>query len=157
MQYLSFVLHKTIPIIVPSTEFASKIDQLLKITFADNKVVYEPIAGFSNIGYIDTTGQHGVGIISHAYYFTEHDHLIYYSGDIGNAQTAKNFLSDRTEQHIQVFHETTHRTDMENHTSYQEIQTKLVNYETYVYHTAKEKIPKDCALKLVEDYREFLC
>lgn len=143
-------------IIVPSKSFQEDLHQLLTLTWASNRVEYVAISDFEDIGFIDTTNQHVGGMTSYSYYFVEKDHLIYYSGDIGNADTAKKFLDSRNESKIQVFHETTPSTEMPVHTSYLEVQEKLKDYDTYVYHIAKENMPADCTLKMVENCPDFL-
>jgi len=144
------------PIIVPTETFREELNAFLSSTHESKRAHFVPISEFSVLGYIETTGQHVPEMTSFAYYFTEDDCLIYFSGDIGNANVAKNFLATRSESNIQVFHETTPRTDIPVHTSYKEIEEKLEGYKTYVYHIAKENMPADCKLQYVEDYPELL-
>lgn len=155
--YIYYKLGQQVPpIITPTIKFQAELEAFATATFVDKHFKYTPIEQFSDIGYIDTYGQHAEGMQTYAYHFTEGDQLIYYSGDIGNADVAQDFLSTRTESQIQVFHETTPRTDIAVHASYREVAEKLGHYDTYVYHIAKENMPADCTLKYVENYPEFL-
>lgn len=155
--YIQHRLKQPVPkIIIPNATFQTEIDSILRIMRPDKQSEYVSITKFPELGYIETTNQHLEGMQSFAYYFTEDDHLIYYSGDIGNADVAANFLADRTESTIQVFHETSPRTDLPGHASYIEVQEKLTAYELYVYHIAKENMPADCTLTYVEDCPEFI-
>lgn len=157
LAYIFHKLGKPVPkIIVPTERFRGELHTLLEATFEADRGDYVSTDEFPEIGFIDTTGQHKEGMTSFAYYFMEDDHLIYYSGDIGNADVAANFLKGRTETNIQVFHETSPRTDIPVHASYLEVQEKLSDYETYVYHIAKENMPEDCTLKYIEDYPDLL-
>lgn len=156
LPYLQIRLGNNASIITPTEDFRNEIHQFLTITYEAKRAIYAPIADFPEIGFIDTSNQHVEGMTSFAYYFKEDDQLIYYSGDIGNADTAKNFLDSRSENDIKVFHETTPRTDLMAHASYKEVEEKLKDYDTYVYHIAKENMPEDCTTKYVEDYPEFL-
>jgi glyoxylase-like metal-dependent hydrolase (beta-lactamase superfamily II) len=153
--YAAARLKKKIPIIVPTDRFHAELVKFFTLTDEIASAEFVPISDFPNIGYIDTTGHHKPGLIGKSYYFKEDDHLIYYSGDIGNADVAANFLADRTESNIQVFHETTHTLNIANHASYKEVEEELGKYDTYVYHIAKENMPADCTLKYVENYPEF--
>lgn len=157
LPYVAFRLQKEIPkIIVPDEAFETELHQFFTATYEAERASYVPMAEFPELGYIDTSNQHLEGMRSFAYYFTNGTHLIYYSGDIGNADTAQKFLADRTESNIQVFHETTPRLDVPVHASYKEVEEKLGDYDTYAYHIDKADMPDDCALKLVEDHPEFL-
>ena len=156
LPYLQIKLNNNASIITPTEEFQNELHQFFTVTYEAKRANYVPITDFPEIGFVDTSNQHVEGMASFAYYFSEDNQLIYYSGDIGNADTAKNFLDTRKESNITVFHETTPRTDMAVHASYREVQEKLKGYETYVYHIAKENMPEDCTLKYLEDYPEFL-
>jgi len=156
LPYLQARLKKDVSIIIPTETFKSELHILFEITFEAKRAQYLPISDFPEIGYIDTTNMHKEGMTSFAYYFKEDDHLIYYSGDVGNADIAKDFLDSRTEAKIQVLHETTPKKDTLVHTSYKEVEEKMNDYETYVYHIAKENMPEDCTLNYVEDYPELL-
>ena len=157
LPYLVHKVGRSVPkIIFPNEAFRSEIHEFLTNTYEDKRAEYVSIEEFPEIGYVDTSNQHVEDMTSFAYYFTEDNKLIYYSGDIGNADTAKNFLDSRTESDIKVFHETTQRTDIAVHASYKEVEEKLKDYDTYVYHIAKENMPEDCTTKYVEDHPEFL-
>lgn len=143
-------------IIVPSENFTNELRQLLSLSAEKDWASYVPIADFPELGFIDTTGQHIPDMTSFAYYFKEEDKLIYYSGDIANADTAKNFLADRTESDITVFHETAFFKKSDVHASYLEVQEKLSGYNLYVYHVDKANKPDDCTLTLVEEVPELL-
>jgi L-ascorbate metabolism protein UlaG (beta-lactamase superfamily) len=157
LAYIFHKLGKDVPkIIVPNGQFQTEIQTYLEATYEGKRGSYISIEEFPEIGYIETSGQHVEGMTSFSYYFVEDNHLIYYSGDIGNADVAKNFLDTRTETNIQVFHETSPRTDITVHASYIEVQEKLSDYETYVYHIAKENMPDDCTLTYIEDCPELL-
>ena len=157
LPYFVHKLQKEVPpIIVPNEAFKEELDKFFSATYEQKRAKYIGIEEFPNIGFIDTSNQHVEGMTSFAYYFSEDNHLIYYSGDIGNADTAKNFLDSRSESNIQVFHETTPRMDIPVHASYKEVEEKLGDYETYVYHIAKENMPDECTLEYVENYPEFL-
>lgn len=157
---LGYIQHRlkqpTPKLIVPTKEFQADITDLLRIMRPGTPAEFVAVSNFSKIEFIETTNQHAEGMRSFAYYFTDDDHLIYYSGDIGNADVAADFLGDRTESNIQVFHETSPRLEIGSHTSYKEVEQKLGKYDPYVYHIAKENMPADCTLKYVEDYPEFL-
>lgn len=157
LQYAAHRLGGDIPpIIVPTESFQSELETFFASTYVTKHVTFVPITEFSEIGHIDTSGQHDIEVTSFAYYFTEDDHLIYYSGDISSADTAAEFLATRAESKIQVFHETSPRTDIPVHTSYKEVAQKLGNYEIYVYHIAKENMPDDCTLTYIEDHPKLL-
>lgn len=157
LPYFQYKLNLPIPkIVVPNQKMQDEISAFLSTTYELKRAHYVAIDDVPGVGFIDTTNQHVDGMTSFAYYFTENDHLIYYSGDINNAQTAKAFLDGRSESKIQVFHETSPSLDIAVHASYTEVQEKLGHYDTYVYHIAKENMPEDCTLKYVEDYPEFL-
>jgi len=157
LPYIFHRLNQPVPkIIVPNKQFQEELHVFLNSTHEAKRAEYVSIDEFPSIGHIDTSNQHVEGMTSFAYYFSENDQLIYYSGDIGNADVAKDFLATRSESNIRVFHETSPRTDITVHASYKEIEEKLGEYETYVYHIAKENMPDDCTLKYIEDYPEFL-
>jgi len=157
LPYFQYMLNKPIPkIIVPNPTFQDEIHQFLNTTYESKRAEYVPLTDFEDIGSIDTTNQHVEGMTSFAYYFTEGNSLIYYSGDISNADTARTFLDERTESDITVFHETSPKIDIAVHSSYKEVAKKLSAYDVYAYHVAKESMPADCTLKLVENYPEFL-
>lgn len=143
-------------IIVPSESFTNELRQLLSLSAEKDWASYVSISDFPELGFVDTTGQHIPEMTSFAYYFVEEEHLIYYSGDIANADTAKTFLESRGENNIQVFHGVAPFKQSAIHTPYTEIEEKLADYEVYVYHVAKENMPADSTLKLVEDCPEFL-
>lgn len=155
--YIFHKLGKDVPkIIVPSDTFRNEVHNFFTATYENKRAEYVSIDEFPEIGFIDTHGQHVSEMQTYAYYFTENDHLIYYSGDIGNADVAKGFLETRTESKIQVFHETSPKIDVVAHASYKEVEEKLGDYETYVYHIAKENMPADCTLTYIEDCPELL-
>jgi len=157
LPYCKYRLEKEIPsIIIPNAAFQQETLDFLKVTYENERAHFVPISDFPEIGYIDTSNQHKPGMTSFAYYFSEKNSLIYYSGDIGNADVAANFLKDRTESVIKVFHETSPMIDGIAHASYKEVEEKLGKYNPYVYHIAKENMPDDCMLKYVEDHPEFL-
>ena len=157
LAYIFHKLGKSVPkIIVPSDVFQSEVQKYLETTYEGKRGDYISIIAFPEIGFIETTNQHVEGMTSFSYYFVEDDQLIYYSGDIGNADVAKDFLDTRKESGIRVFHETSPRTDITVHASYIEVQEKLSSYETYVYHIAKENMPDDCTLTYIEDCPELL-
>ncbi len=157
LAYFQYKLGIDVPkIIVPNEVFQAELLQFLTLVGEKKRANFVPISDFDDIGFIDTTNQHVEEMTSFSYYFVENDNLIYYSGDIGNADTAKSFLDSRTESKKQVFHETTPKTESPIHTTYLEVQEKLKDYETYVYHMAKEDMPSDCTLKMVENQPEFL-
>lgn len=157
---LAYMHHKLgkedLKIIAPDEVFQNELHSFLTATYEAKRASYISIKEFPQIGYIDTSNQHVDGMRSFAYYFSNGEQLIYFSGDIGNADTAQKFLADRTEEKIQVFHETTPKLDIAVHASYQELQEKLADYDVYAYHIAKENMPADCTLNLVEDFPEFL-
>ncbi len=105
---------------------------------------------FPEIGYVDTTGQHKEGMTSYAYYFTQDEKLIYYSGDLGNADTTLEFLKTRSESDITVFHDMGFR-ETKSHAYYIEVQEKLSDYEVYGYHSSVDQKPDDCEVKMVEE------
>jgi len=157
LPYCQHRLDKEVPSIITTTQkFEEEMFSFLTATYENERASFVPISDFPEIGYIETTGQHKLGMTSFAYYFTEDDQLIYFSGDIGNADVAADFLATRNESKITVFHETSPMLDGLAHTSYKEVAEKLETYDTYTYHIAKEKMPADSTLKYVEDYPEFL-
>jgi len=157
LSYYKYKLKIEMPkIIVPTETFHSELRQFLNLSNGTDWVSYAPIEDFAGIGFVDTTGQHIKEMTSFAYYFLEGDECIYYSGDIGNADTAKQFLLSRTEPNIKVFHETTASSSSPSHTPYQEVQETLKDHEVYAYHVAKENMPADCTLTLVEEVPELL-
>jgi ribosomal protein S17E len=156
LPYYQYRLNLPAPkIIVPNDTFKTELQDYLTCTKESERATYVPISDFPDIGWIDTTNQHVPDMTSFAYYFTEADELIYYSGDIANADTAKDFLATRQESKITVFHETSPEITTV-HTHYKEVQDKLAGYTTYLYHIAKENMPADCSLPLVEETPELL-
>lgn len=157
LAYRKYKTDKDIPkILLPKQELGEQLTKLLSCSLEESLADFGTISDIPGIDFIETTNQHKPGMISFAYHFIEDDHLIYYSGDIGNADVAIDFLSGREESKIQVFHETSHLSDVEVHASYKEVEEKLGHYNLYVYHIAKEHMPADCTLQYVEDYPEFL-
>ena len=137
--------------------FQQKLHEFFTVTFEAHRAEYLPLSTVPEIDYLDTSNQHVEGMTAFAYYFKEGDDLIYYSGDLGNVDTTLGFLAGRTEKNITVFHDVHRALDMKSHASYKDAQEKLQQYNVYGYHCAKETMPDDCKLKLVEDYPEFLC
>ncbi len=93
---------------------------------------------------------------SYAYYFTEDETTIYFSGDTGSIEPVKTFLQERAESNIIIFHETTFQPKSMVHVPYTTLQSELTGYDVYAYHIDKANKPADCTLKLVEEYPEFL-
>jgi len=157
LPYFQYKLGKAVPkIIIPNQKFQTEVFSFLTGTYENERANFAPITDFPEIGWIDTTNMHKPGMTSFAYYFTDGEELIYYSGDIGNADVAADFLRNREEPSITVFHETTPKLDVAVHASYQEVQEKLGQYNTFVYHIDKKDMPNDCTLQYVEDFPELL-
>ena len=141
--------NRKVTILYPDEVFKNNVQQLLDLQFVDQKrYEFVPIESVPTIGFLDTTGQHIEGMLNYAYYFSEDDELIYYSGDIGKIETAVDFLQTRTEKNIRVFHDALHVT-YPSHVFYKDINEKLKDYETYLYHCSQEKIPADNTTPLV--------
>jgi len=157
LAYFEHRLQRTPPkIIVPNKAFQHDLTTFLNLTQELKRAEFLPIEQFPNIGFVDTTGSHVPEMPTFGYYFTENDHLIYYSGDTGDVHRAKEFLTTRTESKVQVFHETTFMQKGTAHVYYDVLQTELADYEVYAYHIAKENKPADCTLNLVEEFPEFV-
>ena len=143
------------PIIIPDEAFGKDIKALLDIQHYSRKQdKYIPIKEVPEIGCIDTHGQHVPDMKNYSYYFAEADELIYYSGDIGRIETAKEFLKTRTESNIRVFHDA-HHLEGPSHTHYKVVNEKLKDYQTYLYHCSPEKIPDDNTMPLVSRVPEL--
>ncbi len=143
------------PILSPSDVFTETIAQLLDLQrFDRERDNFIPINNVPTISALDTTGQHVPDMLNYAYYFSEDDELIYYSGDIGRIETAVDFLKDRTESNIRVFHDAHHLNGL-SHTHYTVVNEQLKNYETYLYHCNPEKIPADNTMPLVSSVPEL--
>lgn len=149
------LLGKETPIIVPDEAFGKDIKSLLDMLhYSRNQDVFIPINDVSEIGRIDTYGQHVADMRNYAYYFSEDDELIYYSGDIGRIETAVDFLASRKESKIRVFHDALH-IEYPSHTHYKIVNEALKDYETYLYHCSPEKIPDDNTMPLVVEIPEL--
>ena len=149
------LLGLTTPIVVPDEAFAKDISTLLDLLRFDRKEDYFiSLTDVPEIGCIDTFGQHVPDMKNYAYYFSEDDELIYYSGDIGRIETAVEFLAGRSESKIRVFHET-HHLEGPSHVQYTIVNEQLKAYETYLYHTSPLKMPKDNTMPLVAEVPEL--
>lgn len=146
---------KTLKIVYPTERIRDDLTQFMELMFQFDSYEFVPLSEFKTVGHIDTFGQHVPEMPTVAYYFRENDELIYYSGDLGNIDTTLDFLKNRTEANIRVFHDINKRIGGKGHVSYQEVQEKLKDYDVYGYHCAKEEMPEDCITPLVEDYPEL--
>lgn len=155
LNYISHILKQEAQIIVPTEAFQAELHAFFHATWAEKHVHYLSISDFPWIGSIDTFGQHVEGRQSFAYYFTDGEELIYYSGDLANVDTTVDFLKTRSEPNIRVFHDV-NKTDSPVHVFYKEAEAKLAGYDVYGYHCDKATMPADCKLKLVEEYPELL-
>lgn len=153
--YMEIKLGKELPILTPTTDFQTKINTFLNTTYEAKRAHYIPLTEIPEIGFLDTFGQHMPDMQTFSYYFTENDHLIYYSGDINNTSTANDFLQTRTEKTIEVFHEVSFF-DGPMHVHYKAAAESLQNYSVYYYHVDGANKPADCTLALVEEYPKFL-
>lgn len=157
LPYFTYILGIEPPkIIVPHEAYEAEVRAFLSTTYEEKRAEFIPLEKTLGIGYVETTNTHVPGMTSFAYYFTDTDALIYYSGDTGSVVPAQTFLRDRTETDIRVFHETTFKTESSVHVPYTVLQRELANYPLYAYHVAKENKPNDCTLQLVEECPELL-
>lgn len=151
--------HRTdrkLQIIYPNSAIKAELEKYLSLNFQPAEAVeLIPITEVSGVDFIDTTGQHVPNMPTVAYYFTENDELIYYSGDLGRVETTKDFLDSRSESKITVFHDIS-PTEGPGHVHYLEAASVLADYTVYGYHCDKAALPADNQVKLVEDYPEFL-
>lgn len=144
-----------VKILYPTETFKESLVQLLTVTFVAHHVELIKLDGHSDkIGYIDTTSQHVKNMPTFAYYFTEGDELIYYSGDLGVLDTTVKFLKSRSEKNIHVFQDINPK-EGRAHVHYKEASERLAGYEAYGYHCDKVTMPADNTLPLVEDYPEL--
>lgn len=155
LAYVEAICGKTLPIIYPTEKLKTDIHQFLTMTFEEHRAHYVPISEINGLNFIDTTDQHKAGMTSYGYYATEDGSLIYYSGDTSNVLQIVEFLKDRTETDIKAF------VDIKNkenpvHIYYKDAMEQLTDYTVYGYHCAKETMPEDNTIPLVEDQPEFL-
>lgn len=151
-----FTPKKQLKIVYPNETLLYDMKAFLALMHQfDGDVAYVPISEFKTVGALDTTGQHVPNMPGVAYYFTEHDELIYYSGDLGNVQTTKDFLDSRSESKITVFHDINPKEGPGHVNNYVAAEV-LKDYDVYGYHCDKVTLPADNPVKLVEEYQEFL-
>jgi glyoxylase-like metal-dependent hydrolase (beta-lactamase superfamily II) len=156
--YLAFVeikCEKQVPILYPSESFRKDLLTLFSLSGEVHRAHFVKIEEIEGIGYIDTKNQHKVGMQSYAYYFTNTESLLYYSGDLANAETTRSFLDTRNESHIEVFHDIG-LIDNSVHVHYKKAQELLSGYSVYGYHCDIEQKPEDCTITLVEENKNLL-
>lgn len=154
LAYMEHVVGKELPIIYATEQHKDQIHEFLTIAWEDKRAHYSPITELPWIGFVDTFGQHVAKKQTFAYYFKDAAELIFYSGDINNTETVLNFLKEREEEKIQVFLDI-NKNETSGHIYYKEAMEKMTDYEVYGYHCAKETIPEDNTIPLVEDYSEL--
>ncbi len=114
-----------------------------------------PLSSIEDIGFLDTKDLHFAGMQSFAYYFKEQDRLIYYSGDLGNVNTSFDFLGQRSEADITVFHEM-HHLKGKAHVYYRDLMQAMGDYQVYAYHLDPRKLPEDNTVPLVAEKPDLL-
>lgn len=154
--YLATYHQKIVRFVSVDPAFDQVITSFLDIHFVDRaRYEFVPINDIPSIGCIDIKGQHVPDMPGYAFYFAEDDELIYFSGDMGRIETVLEFLETRQESNIRIFHETMHKDGIAGHVYYKEINEKLKDYETYLYHTTPEKMPDDNPTPLVASVPEL--
>jgi len=148
--------HKAV-ILYPTESFREHISAFLKFWFPDfeSQVEFQPVREVLGVGAIDTTGKHVHNLPSFSYFFHEDNRLIYYSGDIGNVSIAADFLLNRTESDILVFHEI-HHLEGFAHTYFRDVMERLSKYRVFGYHCNPEKMPPENKVPLVVEAPEFV-
>ncbi len=144
-------------IVYPSHAFLQEIEAFLTFWFPQPRDVVEfvPLSQIDGVGALDTTNKHIVGITSFAYYFTDGSSLIYFSGDVGDVTVAADFLRDRKETNVTVFHEI-HHLKGSAHTHYRDVMNQLSDYKVFGYHCNPAKIPADNTIPLVANTPDLL-
>ena len=153
-----YQLKDKLKIVYPTERIRDDIKALFDLMFQfeeDGAYEFVSLAEFSTIGFIDTFGQHAPEMPSVAYYFCENDELIYYSGDLGNVQSTEDFLTNRNESTITVFHDI-NKTGGISHVNYKAAAETLAAHQVYGYHCAQETMPEDNTIALVENVPELL-
>lgn len=154
LAYSEIILGKELPIIFATDEHKTQIHEFLTITWEEKRAHYVPMTDLPWIDYIDTFGQHVTEKQTFAYYFTDGNDVILYSGDLGKIETIEAFLAENTKKDITVFLDI-NKKDGPAHVNYKVAQERLRDCEVYGYHCDKATMPEDCTFPLVEDYPEL--
>jgi len=144
-------------ILCPSAAFRDHLKEFLAFSLLD-PLKYVDFISLQNtpwIGSIDTTNRHECGLSSFAYYFTDGDELIYFSGDIASADVCAAFLETRCEAKITVFHDV-HYERVPTHVYYHDLAQQLAGRDVYGYHVDPRRMPPESAIPLVAEHPEFL-
>ena len=107
-------------------------------------------------GYIDTYGRHVPGMQTFAYYFTDGDRSIVYSGDNGDADFLYSQLAALDLPGVTVYHEVFFHFRMSAHAYYLDLMRLAAQVETYGYHCDPTVAPADSTLPLVVEHAHLM-
>lgn len=147
---------KKVKIIYPTELFCNLIKQALNPCFIDIEryVDFVPIDNIANIGFVDTTNSHVLGMVSYAYYFWLHNSCVFFSGDLGKLSVTEEFIKRIECDNLIIFHETSFIKGSA-HVYYKELMKLSNRYTVYAYHCNHLNIPVDCNLKFVANIPEY--
>ncbi len=156
--YHDIVLQKgRIRLFVPNAAMQDLLTGMLSYSLGkvDTRVDFRPIAELEGVGFIDTFGRHVQGMQTFAYYFTDGNRSIVYSGDNGDADYLYAQIAILDLPAVTVYHEVFFHFRMHAHAYYQDLMRLAANHETYGYHCDPTVAPADNTLPLVADHPEM--
>lgn len=147
---------KKVRIIYPTESFLNQLINYLRIFLIDVEkyVEFIDINEFDDLGFINTTNFHVKGMESYAYYLQQEDTLVYFSGDLGDVDITKSFLSSVMYRNIIVFHEVSF-INGNAHVYYKDLMKLAEKYKVFAYHCNHLLAPEDCELEFVAKHKEY--
>lgn len=146
-----------LPIVVPTDEFKKTVHDYLAFSLGNplDRTVFHNLADYPEIGAINTDGSHVDYMQTWAYYFTDGQASICFSGDTGQPKRIFDVLEGLQLPNLKVFHEVGFF-DVPAHTNYKALMPYLSDYEIYGYHCDPAHNVPDNKVPLVIDQPDFL-
>lgn len=151
LAYHTLILKKPkLKLIYPTESFHDHLLNFVSfIIKTDEHVEFVPMTEFEGLHFIDTFGLHVKDFPTFAYYFTDNNKTIAYSGDIGDPDCVFDHLRSQGLTGATVFHDITFNPANTAHAFYKDVAKHRDDFTVFGYHIDPEKEPADNEVPLV--------
>lgn len=156
--YYQIVLQKgRLKIYTPTTEFEALLNGFLSYSLGQvaERVDFRSLDTLSGTGFVDTYGRHVPDMPTFAYYFTNGESSIVYSGDNGDPDFLFQELEKLELPRATVFHEVLFYDRIRAHAHFEDLMPWAKKYPIYLYHCNPAYKPAECTLPLVQECPEL--
>ena len=157
--YYSLVLQKgRLKIYVPTEKFQEQLVALLAHSLGDphQRIDFRPVSEVKGAGFVDTFGRHVEWMQTYAYYFSDGQTSIVYSGDNGDVDFLMEEIAALALPEPTIFHEVFFHFEIAAHAFYRHVMRWTDRYRIFGYHCDAQHAPADNLLPLVVHHPEYL-